>query len=61
MLRRFILGFVVGLGLMYYYLHHGEQVVGEAKQWGSSAASHYRGDRDRNLADELLNARKQQR
>jgi hypothetical protein len=58
MLKRFILGFAVGMGAMYYYLHHGEEVAQDAKQWGSKAASEYRGDKDRKLADEVLNTQK---
>jgi hypothetical protein len=58
MLKRFILGFAVGMGLMYYYLHHGEEVAQDAKQWGSKAASEYRGDKQRKLADEVLNSQR---
>jgi hypothetical protein len=60
MLKRFILGFAVGMGLMYYYLHHGEEVAQDAKQWGTKAASQYRGDKDRKLADDILDSHKRQ-
>jgi hypothetical protein len=58
MLKRFILGFALGMGLMYYYLRHGEEVAQDAERWGSKAASEYRGDKDRKLADDIVNSQK---
>jgi hypothetical protein len=54
MFKRFILGFVVGLALMHYYLNYGEEVVEDTANWGEGAASKYRGDTHHKLADELL-------
>jgi hypothetical protein len=43
---------------MYYYLYRGDEVVDAGKQWGTKAASQYRGDKQRQAADEVLNDRK---
>ena len=61
MVKRFMIGFVAGLGLMYYYLHYYNVVAGDAKQWGTKAASSYRGDKTKSLADELLEKKRQER
>jgi hypothetical protein len=58
MVKRFMIGFVVGLGLMYYYLHHMDETVEDATQWGTKAASSYRGDKHKSLADEVLEKHK---
>lgn len=58
MVKRFLLGFAVGVGLMYYYLHHGDEVATNAKEWGTKAASNYRADPHKKAVDELLSGRK---
>lgn len=53
-LKRFLLGFVVGVGLMYWYLHHSEATWEQAQGWFQGSASKYRGDETHERARELL-------
>ncbi len=53
-LKRFLLGFVVGVGLMYWYLHHSETAWSQAWSWFSGNASKYRGDETHEKAKQLL-------
>lgn len=53
-LKRFLLGFVVGVGLMYWYLHHSQDTLQQARNWFSSSASKYRGDEAHERAREVL-------
>jgi len=57
MLKRFLLGFILGIGLMYYYLHYSEEVATDATHWAEKSASRYRGDKHRRLADEIIKGR----
>lgn len=52
MLKRFLIGFVVGVGGMYYYIHHSDEALTDASQWMERSASHYRGDRDHELVNQ---------
>lgn len=45
MFKRFMIGFVLGIGAMYWYINHSGQVVSDADQWMQRSASQYRGDR----------------
>ncbi len=54
MLKRFVLGFCVGVGLMYYYLHNGEDVWGGVSRWFGGTASKVRGDSEHRAAHEVL-------
>lgn len=53
-MKRFLIGFVLGVGLMYYYLHYGEIVQSDAKSWFKSSAARYRGDAEHKAASEAL-------
>jgi hypothetical protein len=53
-LKRFGIGFVVGVGLMYWYLHYSEIAKSDSMSWMSGAASKYRGDKDHQAAKEVL-------
>jgi hypothetical protein len=53
-MKRFAIGFVIGVGLMYYYLHYGERVEAGAFSWFNGSASAYRGDAQHRAAREAL-------
>ena len=52
MLKRFTIGFVVGIGLMYWYIHYSEETIAGAQRWMDRSASEYRGDRVHQALDE---------
>jgi hypothetical protein len=56
MFKRFVIGFVLGIGGAYYYLHYSEQAISDANQWMERSASHYRGDRDHELVNQATGA-----
>ena len=60
-MKRFAIGFVVGIGLMYYYLHYGERVESGAFSWLQGSASGYRGDAHHRAAREALGESEQGR
>jgi hypothetical protein len=51
MLKRFMVGFVVGIGAMYWYLHYYDAAFTGANSWVERSASHYRGDHHHEIAD----------
>lgn len=53
-MKRFVIGFVIGVGLMYYYLHYGEIVASDTAGWFKSSASKYRDDKVHRAAREAL-------
>jgi hypothetical protein len=53
-MKRFVIGFLVGVGLMYFYLYHGDAVQTGVSRWFRSSASKYRGDAEHNAAQEAL-------
>ncbi len=53
-LKRFFLGFLLGIGVMYWILHHGEETAGGAWSWLNKSASGYRGDAAHEKAREIL-------
>jgi hypothetical protein len=52
MLKRFMIGFVLGIGTMYWYLHYYENTFADANQWMERSASQYRGDRHHQIVDQ---------
>ena len=46
MFKRFLIGFVIGIGAMYWWIHHSEETFAGAEDWMQNSASQYRGDRD---------------
>ncbi len=54
MFKRFMLGLLVGIGLMYWYLHYGEAVEGGTRRWFEGSAANYRDDRQHKAAREAL-------
>jgi len=53
-MKRFVIGFAVGVGLMYYYLHYNELMRSEATGWFKGVASKYRDDKQHTAAREAL-------
>jgi hypothetical protein len=53
-MKRFVVGFLVGVGLMYFYLHQSESVETGLNRWFQSSARHYRGDAEHRAAQEAL-------
>ena len=53
-MKRFVIGFIVGIGLMYYYLHYGDSVKADTTAWFQGAASKYRDDKAHGAAKEAL-------
>jgi|APFre7841882630_1041343.scaffolds.fasta_scaffold507538_2 hypothetical protein len=53
-MKRFVIGFLVGIGLMYVYLYKGDTVQTEVSRWLYGAASKYRGDTEHQAAREAL-------
>lgn len=46
MLKRFLVGFLIGIGAMYWWIHRSEETFANAQGWMERSASNYRGDRD---------------
>lgn len=55
MLKRFMMGFVLGVCLMYWYIHRYQETVSDAEHWMGDSASSYRGDAHKRAADKVLN------
>jgi hypothetical protein len=53
-MKRFIIGFVAGVALMYWYLQRVETDRWNTSGWFDDAASNYRDDRQHRAADEVL-------
>ena len=53
-MKRFVIGFVVGVGLMYYYLHYGDTIESTTRGWFTGAASKYRDDAQHGAARDGL-------
>jgi len=52
MLKRFMIGFVLGVGAMYWYIHHAESTLNGANLWMQRSASQYRDDKIHEAVDE---------
>jgi hypothetical protein len=53
-MKRFMIGFIVGVGLMYWYLNHGEALEAVTRGWFEDAASNYRHDTQHKAARDVL-------
>lgn len=53
-MKRFVIGFLVGIGLMYLYLNKSDTVQTEVSRWFYGAASKYRGGTEDQAAREAL-------
>ncbi|MBP1683932.1 MAG: hypothetical protein H6Q33_75 [Deltaproteobacteria bacterium] len=58
-MKRFLIGFLVGLGLMHWYLQHGDTMQTEARRWFERSGTNYRGDKMHDAAREALGERSQ--
>jgi hypothetical protein len=52
MFKRFMIGFVFGVGAMYWYIHHAEATFADASNWMQRSASQYRDDKLHKAVDE---------
>lgn len=57
MFKRFMIGFTLGLGIMYWYLNNSENTWAGMLGWGDKAATGYRDDKAHVAADEVLEGR----
>jgi hypothetical protein len=57
MLKRFLIGFTLGFGLMYWYIYQADDTVTEASRMLDRSASQYRNDRAHDAAREVLGTR----
>jgi hypothetical protein len=46
MFKRFVIGFAIGIGAMYWWIHRSEDTFTGAQNWMQNSASNYRGDRE---------------
>jgi hypothetical protein len=60
-MKRFTIGFIVGVALMYWYLNNGEAVEQFTRGWFAGAASKYRDDKAHSLAHDALGESEQRR
>ncbi len=51
MLKRFMIGFVLGIGAMYWYIHNADSTVASADQWMKNSAAAYRDDQVHRAVD----------
>lgn len=57
MLKRFLIGFVLGIVVMYWFIHSSGDVMSDASGWMERSASRYRGDRQHQAVDEQTGQR----
>jgi hypothetical protein len=50
MVKRFTIGFLLGLGLMYWYIHESEDLFAQGSNWMQRSSSGYRGDQTHDAA-----------
>ena len=60
-MKRFVIGFLIGIGIMYWYLYRGEAVETDVFRWFQGSASKYRGDSHHKAAEEALGEGEQRR
>ena len=57
MFKRFMIGFVLGVGAMYWYIHNAEATFTDASQWMQRSASNYRDDKVHQAVDGVTGQR----
>jgi len=57
MLKRFVIGFTLGFGLMYWYIYQSDDTISEASRLFQHSASEYRDDAVHKAAREVLGTR----
>jgi hypothetical protein len=58
MFKRFMIGFVLGVGAMYWYIHNAEATFADANQWMQRSASQYRDDKIHDVVDGETNQKR---
>lgn len=53
-MKRFLIGFAVGVGLMYTYLHYADVMEARGRSWFEGAAANYRDDKQHEAARQVL-------
>jgi len=53
-MKRFVIGFIIGIGLMYWYLRNADTLQSSTFNWFNGAASNYRDDKQHKAAREAL-------
>jgi hypothetical protein len=53
-MKKFAIGFAIGIGLMYWYLENSSQLFNRGEEWMNRSASGYRGDRVHDAARNVL-------
>ena len=53
-MKRFMIGFVLGVGVMYWYLNHGDALQRVTRGWFEGAAANYRDDKQHSAARDAL-------
>jgi hypothetical protein len=53
MVKRFTIGFLLGIGLMYWYIHDSADLFASGDRWFQKSSSNYRGDRTHEAASGL--------
>lgn len=53
-MKRFVIGFILGVGAMYWYLHNADIVATQGRHWFERSASEYRDDKQHKAAREVL-------
>ncbi len=56
MFKRFVIGFVVGMGAVYWYINSSDPLRMQIQSWFTGHASDYKGDRSHQAARDLLDA-----
>jgi hypothetical protein len=52
MFKRFMIGFVLGVGGMYWYIHNADETMKSASTWMQRSASQYRDDKIHQAVDD---------
>jgi hypothetical protein len=60
-MKRFVVGFIIGVGAMYWYLHNADDLQSRTWGWFNGAASNYRDDKQHRAAREALGESEQHR
>ncbi|MBZ5652964.1 MAG: hypothetical protein LAO18_21050 [Acidobacteriia bacterium] len=53
-MKRFVIGFILGIGIMYWCLNHGDALESTTRRWFQGTASNYRDDKQHKAARDAL-------
>jgi hypothetical protein len=54
--KRFFIGFVLGMGVMHWYLHSSAPVMTQVSDWFNRSGSNYSGKKTHDAARDLLDS-----